>query len=190
MNAPDSKFPSSEFYNSLLSNHLQPDGPHRRTLTMLQDVALLSNTCQHVRHTHVIVVMLSCLNRPPRRRLRHARPLRRPSTGSHPSKSHSPHRIRRASGFLQTAPSKLPPRESSRRPLRHCRGSPDRVLSFPGTDLTQNPFSTPALCDQDGCYGESGDPHAMSLVPDPMYPLPIGNSLCHAAIQWNQEKDR
>src|ERR1700747_1725916 len=42
-----------------------------------------------------------------------ARPLSRRATGSHPSKSHSSHRIHRASGFLQTALSKLP-REKSR----------------------------------------------------------------------------
>ena len=42
-----------------------------------------------------------------------ARPLSRRATGSHPSKSHSSHRIHRASGFLQAALPKLP-REKSR----------------------------------------------------------------------------
>ena len=45
------------------------------------------------------------------------------------------------------------------------------------------------VCDQDGCDGESGSAHTMSLVPCPMYPLPIGSTLCHAGVQWNQENE-
>jgi hypothetical protein len=43
------------------------------------------------------------------------------------------------------------------------------------------------VCEQDGCDGESGNTHAVSPVPNPMYPLPIGSTFCDATIEWNQE---
>jgi hypothetical protein len=46
------------------------------------------------------------------------------------------------------------------------------------------------ICEQDGRDGESDSSDTVSLVPDSMYPLPIGITFCHASIQRNQEKDR
>src|SRR5215470_16663603 len=46
------------------------------------------------------------------------------------------------------------------------------------------------VCEQDSCDDENSNTHAMSLVPTPMYPLPISNTFCYAVIQWNQEKKR
>ena len=45
------------------------------------------------------------------------------------------------------------------------------------------------VCEQDGYGGESDNTHAVSPVPNPMYPLPISGTFCDATIQGNQEKD-
>jgi len=55
------------------------------------------------------------------------------------------HRIRHATGFLQTTLSKLPPQTAQQVQL-HARGSPDRVLTFVGNDRAGRSLS--AMCEE------------------------------------------
>lgn len=67
------------------------------------------------------------------------------------------------------------------------------VASNLSLDINDTDFLAPSagydVCEQKRHGGESGYAHSISPVPNPIYPLPIGSTFCHATSEWNQEKD-
>jgi hypothetical protein len=61
-------------------------------------------------------------------------------------------------------------------------GDERQVERFPRLIWIEHPSTDYNVCEQNSCDGQSGDSHAVSPVPNPIYPLPISSAFRDATI--------